>query len=185
MKRYILTIILCIFITAAIAQAPQLIPQPVSLKTKTGHFTLTKDTCIIIPADNAECKRLGNLLAEMLATPTGHPYVVTTIARPSNTIHLKLNKETNPVIGTEGYQLKVTATGVIISANETKGLFYGIQTFMQLLPADIESKEKVGDVSWNIPAIEITDYPRFGWRGLMLDVSRHFFPKQVVEDYID
>ena len=126
MNKGILTAIFCVIIGfSAMAQAPQIIPQPVSLKTKTGHFALTKETRIIIPADNAECKRLGDLLAGMLAAPTGHPYVVSTVARSANAIHLKLNKETNPVIGTEGYQLKVTTAGVTISANETKGLFYG------------------------------------------------------------
>jgi hexosaminidase len=186
MNRSILITISCPISTGStLAQAPQLIPQPVSLKTKTGHFVLTKEIRIIIPADNAECRRLGELLAGMLEAPTGHPYVVSTVARPTNAIHLKLNKETNPVIGTEGYQLKVTTAGVTISANETKGLFYGIQTLMQLLPPDIEAHKKITGVAWSIPAVDITDYPRFGWRGLMLDVTRHFFPKQVVENYID
>jgi hexosaminidase len=186
MNRSILAIVLSIFIvSASIAQTPQIIPQPISLKTKTGHFVLTRETRIIIPAENAEAKKLGELLAGMLEAPTGHKYVVSTVSRSANAIHLKLNKETYPVIGAEGYQLKVTAASVTISANNTKGLFYGIQTLMQLLPPDIEAKQKITGVTWSIPAVDITDYPRFGWRGLMLDVTRHFFPKQVVENYID
>jgi hexosaminidase len=186
MNRLVTTIILIIFITGtAIAQTPQLIPQPVTMKTKTGHFTLTKETRIIIPSGNAECKRLSNLLAGMLEAPTGHTYLVSTFVKPTNAIRLKLNKENNLTIGTEGYELKVTTADVVISANETKGLFYGIQTLMQLLPPDIEAHKKVTGEVWTIPAVDITDYPRFGWRGLMLDVTRHFFPKQVVLNYID
>ena len=107
--------------------------------------------------DNAECKRLGDLLAQMLEAPTGDPYIVSTIAKPTNAIRLKLNKEANPVIGTEGYQLKVTAAGVTISANETKGLFYGIQTLMQLLPPDIEAHKKITGTAWTMPGVDITD----------------------------
>ena len=112
MNKAILNIIVSIFISsAAIAQAPQIIPQPVSLKTKTGHFTLTRETRIIIPADNAECKRLGNLLAGMLEAPIGRSYIVSTISRSVNAIHLKLNKKTNPTIGTEGLPVKSNTRG--------------------------------------------------------------------------
>jgi hexosaminidase len=64
-------------------------------------------------------------------------------------------------------------------------LFYGVQTFLQLLPKEIESKKAVANVAWTAPCVEVKDYPRFGWRGLMFDVSRHFFTKEDVEAYID
>ena len=72
----------------------------------------------------------------------------------------------------------------MISANQPAGLFYGVQTLLQLLPKEIESKT-VAKASWTIPAARIVDYPRFGWRGLMLDVSRNFFTKDDVKAYID
>ncbi len=99
-------------------------------------------------------------------------------------IQLHLNVSPDTLLGAEGYILQSSSKGIIISANETAGLFYGVQTLLQLLPAEIESKEVVA-MQWKIPAVKITDYPRFAWRGLMLDVSRHFFTKQEVMQYID
>jgi hexosaminidase len=96
-----------------------------------------------------------------------------------------LNKTENATLGNEGYTLSVTPKNIIIKANKPAGIFYGVQTLMQLLPAEIESNVLVKDIAWKAPCVEITDYPRFGWRGLMLDVSRHFFTKKEVEAYID
>jgi hexosaminidase len=188
MKRGLLTIVLITILTLpGLAQIPAIIPQPVQLKVNTGHFRLNRQTTIVVAAGSGslECKRLAALLAGMLNGPTGYHIAVSTTGKASGVIRLKLNSIQDAAIGEEGYKLKVTSANVIISANTTKGLFYGIQTLMQLLPPDIESKDKVATAKWSIPNVDITDHPRFGWRGLMLDVSRHFFPKQVVEDYID
>ena len=94
------------------------------------------------------------------------------------------NKKENKTIGKEGYTLNASSSGIIITANKPAGLFYGMQTLLQLLPKEIESSKTV-DQTWTVPAVEITDYPRFAWRGIMLDVSRHFFTKKEVEEYID
>lgn len=183
-KSFLTLFALATLCFSARAQTPQIIPQPVSLKMHNGRFKFNKLTKVFVPAGDAEIRKMGELLAGMLGSPTGYPIAVSTVAKPSNVIRLKLNKFADPLIGEEGYMLKSTAASVTISANDAKGLFYGVQTLMQLLPPDIESKQKTAD-SWTIPAMDITDYPRFGWRGLMLDVSRHFFSKQVVENYID
>ncbi len=183
-KSLLALVAIVLFGLSAYAQTPALIPQPVSEKAHTGKFKLNKQTKIIIPAGDAEAKRIGDLLAGMLGGPTGYPITATTAAKTSNVIKLKINKTADPLLGEEGYKLKAVTASVTITANNTKGLFYGIQTLMQLLPADIESKQKLA-ADWSIPATDITDYPRFGWRGLMLDVSRHFFSKQVVKNYID
>ena len=167
------------------AQSPKLIPLPVSVINHTGRFQLSRQTKIIVPASDEECKRLGTLLSGMLGTPTGYPVMVSTAIKTPGSIHLKLNKVDDAKIGDEGYHLKVSATGIVLSANKPAGLFYGIQTLMQLLPPDIEAKEKITGTKWSIADVDIIDYPRFGWRGLMLDVSRHFFGKQVVLNYID
>ncbi len=166
----------------ALAQTPQLIPKPVSLKTYPGHFQLTAQTKIIVPAGSAEAQRLGNLLAGELQPSAGSTLQVSSVNKPLNAIHLKLNKTTDASIGNEGYHLTATKTSVTIAANNPRGLFYGIQTLVQLLPP---SAGKTSTANRQIPAVDITDYPRFGWRGLMLDVSRHFFSKQVVKNYID
>ena len=84
----------------------------------------------------------------------------------------------------EGYDLTVAAGGVRIRADTAAGLFYGVQTLLQLLPPEIEASTPK-HAAWSMPCLHIVDYPRFAWRGLMLDVSRHFFPKEFVKRYID
>ncbi|RYG04009.1 MAG: beta-N-acetylhexosaminidase, partial [Chitinophagaceae bacterium] len=89
------------------------------------------------------------------------------------------------LIGNEGYKLEVSPNTIQIQANKPAGVFYAFQTLLQLLPKEIESARAVTKESWNIPAVNITDYPRFGWRGMMFDVSRHFFNKDQVKAFID
>jgi len=96
-------------------------------------------------------------------------------------IQLNLNDTPNAQLGKEGYTFESTPKGVIISANQTAGLFYGMQTLLQLLPKEIESKS-LAKTTWAIPSVKITDYPRFAWRGIMLDVSRNFFTKAEVKN---
>jgi len=98
---------------------------------------------------------------------------------------LILNKKAEKEIGNEGYTFSSTANGVTIKANTPAGLFYGVQTFFQLLPPQIESTTLVENIDWQLPQVEITDYPRVGWRGMMLDVSRHFFTVDEVKRFID
>ena len=175
------TLLLCfIFLTTALsAQNIALIPQPVSLKTLKGSFRLTAQTNI--GYGKAAAKPVADMLAGQLAAPTGYRLKVQTQGQ----IQLRLNTRQNPALGKEGYTLDVTAKSVRISANEPAGLFYGAQTLLQLFPPAIESKTAVKKVAWSAPAVSITDYPRFAWRGLMLDVSRHFFSKNDVKRYID
>ena len=99
-------------------------------------------------------------------------------------IQLNLNKMTVAQIGKEGYTLVSSANEVVITANKTAGLFNGMQTLLQLLPKEIESKTAI-NMNWTIPVVKITDYPRFGWRGIMLDVSRNFITKDEVKQFID
>jgi hexosaminidase len=100
-------------------------------------------------------------------------------------ILLQINKNNEPVLGNEGYRLNIGQALITISANKPAGLYYGIQSLMQLLPREIDQKQVAANVTWQVPVADITDYPRFAWRGLMLDVSRHFFTKQEVKDFID
>jgi hexosaminidase len=74
---------------------------------------------------------------------------------------------------------------VVLTADSAAGLFYGTQTLLQLFPGEIESNKEVKGINWQIPEVKIKDQPRFGWRGTMLDVSRHFFTKEQVKDFID
>lgn len=164
-------------------QAVALIPEPVSVQTKTGRFVLPKSVTIQAPAGEAMGATVS-FLKERLSVPTGHTVTVSSSA-PAAVIKLLLNQSADPGIGNEGYRLSVTPKTVTIKANKPAGLFYGVQTLLQLFPKDIENNTRQAGVRWEAPAVEITDYPRFGWRGLMFDVSRHFFTKEEVKDFID
>ncbi|MFN7117685.1 MAG: beta-N-acetylhexosaminidase [Saprospiraceae bacterium] len=169
--------------TAVAAQnnALSLIPQPVEVQTMTGAFTLSAKTSTIA-YDKAEARAVADMLAQKLSTPTG--FAFKTQSGKSGAIQLRLNDAPNATLGKEGYTLEANSKGVVITANASAGLFYGMQTLLQLLPKEIESK-KAAKANWTVPAVKITDYPRFGWRGLMLDVSRHFFSKEDVKKYLD
>jgi hexosaminidase len=159
-----------------------IIPEPVAIVKNQGHFILPENVTIQCPA-MPETKQLLAFLQERLSVPTGS--YVSVVNNKSATISLSLNEKANPAIGAEGYQLTVTPHHITIKANRPAGLFYGIQSLLQLFPAAIESKEAVDDITWKAPCVEVTDYPRLGWRGLMFDVARHFFTKEEVKQYIN
>lgn len=160
-----------------------IIPEPVSIVQKDGQYVLPDDVVISGPSDK-EAAYVNHLLKEKLSGAPGKRVRVSENAAGAD-IGLVLNSTIDARIGDEGYTLSVTPQEVVIKANSPAGLFYGVQTFLQLLPPQIESKEREENVSWVIPAVEITDYPRVGWRGLMLDVSRHFFTVDEVKQFID
>jgi hexosaminidase len=157
-----------------------LIPQPVEVQESTGSFLLTSAT--VISYDKPEGRAVADMLVQKLSMPAG--YKLKAMQGKTGAIQFNLNATPDQKIGTEGYSLASSAKGVIISANKPAGLFYGMQTLIQLLPKEIES-QKMAKVEWTVPAVKITDYPRFAWRGLMLDVSRNFFTKEEVKQYID
>ncbi|MVM37542.1 family 20 glycosylhydrolase [Spirosoma sp. HMF3257] len=175
----VLLFILCIA-TAQAQSLINLIPQPVSVQPQPGVFTLTRATTIHY--NQADAKEVADMLSQRLNTPTGFGLA----AKPGKTgkIQLNLSETPNAQLGQEGYMLDASSKGVVITANRPAGLFYGMQTLTQLLPKEIEGKV-VAAKTWSVPAVKITDYPRFGWRGIMFDVSRHFFTKVEVKQYID
>lgn len=171
-------LLLTISCNSAFGQNSQsLIPQPVEIKGLSGTFSFGLETKIVIPSENSEVREIAELFAGQLASLTGNKLLITN-NKVKKTIELRLNNVVNSRLGNEGYSIRVSTPNVIISANSPAGLFYGAQTFLQLVPPAKNS-------SVTIPCTEIIDYPRFGWRGLMLDVSRHFFTKDEVKRFID
>lgn len=161
-----------------------IIPEPVSVVKKTGVFILPDHVTVKIPPG----RDLGdtyNLLKNKLSIAAGRQVHLqnSNTAKPTIELNIFINK--NPNLDNEGYHLVVNTQQVIINANTPAGLYYGIQSFLQLLPPEIQSKTFVKGVEWIAPAVEITDYPRVAWRGLMLDVARHFFTVSEVKQYID
>jgi hexosaminidase len=170
---------------AVFGQSPavSIIPEPVSMKTGTGTFTLPKTVIVNAPLQT-DMKEVIGILQQRMARSTGSNIVLNN-ASANPTIKLMLNASAEKTLGNEGYRLSVTNKNITVRANQPAGLYYGVQTLMQLFPKEIESTGKKTNISWTAPAVEITDYPRFGWRGLMFDVSRHFFTKAQVKQYID
>jgi len=162
-----------------------IIPMPVSIQSSGGTFTLAAGAAIYIEPTTTETQNIGQYLAGKLNPSTGFnmPVLSTTGAPANGNIYLT-TVGGDSTLGPEGYALSVTPTLVTLTAYTTTGLFRGIQTIRQLLPAKIDNST-VQAGPWNMATGTIRDYPRFAWRGYMLDVSRHFFGVADVERSID
>ena len=148
-----------------------------------GNLTLPYNLTIISPA-NKEVRQIADRLAITLQNTANEVKVKEGTLPGNKTILLSLVKDAT--IQANGYKLQISATGVTIKANEPAGIFYGVQTLLQLFPDEVEEKKmRKSPTEWEIPLLTIEDHPRFGWRGLMLDVSRHFFTVKEVKDFID
>jgi hexosaminidase len=190
----------CLALTAALALAPsapagahqrgvtrsahsQLIPKPVHETAGHGHFTLTRHTRIVAPG---AAGAVGRDLARALRPATGYPLHVRGGHARRGDIRLRLTRSAaiaGDRVG-EGYRLAVTPHGVVLRAVHAHGLFNGIETIRQLLPPWIASHtHRRGP--WTISSTHITDFPRYGYRGFMLDIARHYQPPAVVKRLID
>lgn len=170
------------------SQQPALIPQPVMAEKTGAPFELLEGTGVLVPANQPELLRLGEQLARRLHRTTGlgiNVYPEASAPPITNKIVLELTGSRQPGWGEEGYSLETGPGLVRIRANAPAGIFYGMQTLLQLFPPEIESATAVAKRIWQAPGFRITDFPRFAWRGMMLDVSRHFFSKAAVMRFID
>jgi hexosaminidase len=154
---------------------PAIIPAPVVLQAHEGAYTVSRRTQILA---TGKAVPVAGYLQRMLRRATGFPLA---IVPDRGEIVLELGGPDS--IGDEGYVLDVTGHGVRIQARTAAGLFHGVQTLRQLLPATIEGAAQAGP--WRVPAVHVLDYPRFAWRGAHLDVARHFFGVRDVERYLD
>lgn len=154
-----------------------IIPMPQSLVQQDGFFKLSSGTKFGVTSP--EAKTIAEFFAAKMSQSTGYQI---TVAEQGN-ITLTLNPELE--VNDEGYTLDVTSNSVQIAAKTAQGLFYGMQSFMQLLPAEIESAEKVEGIEWRAQAVSIKDEPRFEYRGMMLDPCRHFVSVEHIKKYID
>lgn len=183
--RILLPLLLAARTWAADAPAPSIIPQPQKMEILSGSFALTPDAKIEFTSGAGET---AAQLAASLRRATGFPLKTSrrffSGAPVGGGILLTL-KDADPNLGAEGYELAVSNHFVVLRAPAAAGLFYGAQTLLQLLPPEIFSSNVVRGVDWQIPCVKITDWPRFPWRGFMLDVSRHFYTKAEVEQLLD
>ncbi|MEI7803103.1 MAG: beta-N-acetylhexosaminidase, partial [Bacteroidota bacterium] len=173
MRSIIFSVFIFLFSFISKAQTLSIIPQPVSVEQHEGTFAFGPDVKIIYDKDEF-------INANYLNTYLAKYYQVRPLVQPNikKYIALRLITATDKSLSTEEYFLSVTPDSVVISSTNDAGIFYGIQTLLQLLPA--ESK-----MQFDIPCVSIHDYPRFSWRGMHLDCSRHFFSVEFVKKYID
>jgi alpha-N-acetylglucosaminidase len=177
---------MCLSVLAAAGgtnQTISIIPLPVSVERGEGSFAITQSTQVIAGDDTATETAT---LIEVLAPAMGFRLnVVKEATAASDGIRLGTDPALKERLGEEGYELEVTPEKIAIRAAKPAGLFYGVQTLRQLLPPVIYGREKVDGIEWTVPCVRITDYPRFQWRGLLIDPARHFIPVREVEKFID
>jgi hexosaminidase len=159
-----------------------IIPAPQSLVEGEGVFSVNGQTAFYASAP--ESKTVAEFFAARLKTSTGYRLATVDKENGSNNM-IALYIDALPGVNDEGYTLDVTPGKVVVKAKTPQGLFYGMQTFLQLLPAEVESPKVVKNVAWTSPAVSVKDEPRFGYRGLMLDAVRHFIPLEDVKKQID
>ena len=150
-----------------------LIPKPVSIVFNPGEFLLSGSITLHAAP---ELQLLADYLSAQLEHFTGLKLNFSAPGQEKGNISLGLNADES--FGLEGYELSISADGVQLRANQPAGLFHAIQTLLQMIPAGSFS-------SLQLPAVSIRDTPRFEWRGVMLDVARHFFGVQDVKRFID
>jgi len=169
---------------------PHIIPAPASLVVNGGAFVIN-DKTQIITSWGRDDKRTAFMLAEILRNSTGFPIPVSTrMFNPvekgkKNVIYFFLDSRlaAEPV---ESYELTVSRDSVLLRAGNHEGIFMGMQTIRQLLPPEATREKKIiTNVAWRIPAVVIRDKPRFSWRGMNLDCSRHFMTKDFILRYLD
>ena len=153
------------------------LPREVNLIADGGEFRLTGKTVITYPAGNDTLRKDAEHLQGYIRLLTGHELRIKESDEDKNAINLNIDQVVN---NPEGYQLTVTPEKININAPTSAGVFYGIQTLRKSIPANEKGKYDVV-----FPSVNITDYPRFAYRGAHFDVVRHFFPADSVKKFID
>ncbi len=163
---------------SATAADIDIIPVPMKTQRLQGEFTLPQK--LVISYNTPEGQAIAQFLSDKLKASTG--YDVSTSSR-KGTVTIQITPSLK--MAEEGYRLTVTTHGVTIKAKTGKGAFYGMQSFLQLLPAEIESPAKVAHVKWVAQCCDIQDAPRFGYRGFHTDPCRHFMSVEDLKKQLD
>lgn len=156
-----------------------IIPKPVKTELKGGSFKITKNTKIVLTDKNQN--DIANMLIEKLKRSANLDLEIISNTPSSNFIVFNIDKAELK----DAYKLVVNSSKITITASENGGFLYGVESLLQLLPVEVYSSKIGKGIDWLVPNIEIVDYPRFQWRGLMLDLSRHFFEKEYLIKTID
>jgi len=160
-----------------------IIPAPVSIQGFKGDFVISEKTRIILAPADDETKLAADFFANLVRNSTGMSLPVEEGKKSAKgSVFMTLD---TAIENDEGYVLTVTHKKVIVRGGSAAGLFYAVQTMRQIMPTELESPSIVEGLVLTIPACEIKDEPRFGYRGMHLDVGRHMFPIAYIKRYID
>ena len=189
MKHFILYVMMCSVAASVAAQTDvyPIVPKPVKLKPQQGQFVFNADTRIIIPNGDADMHNAAFALLERILLSTGLNIKITDnstgeIKPGKDMVYCKLNAS---IVNKEAYKMTISKDRIEIEASAPVGFFYAMQTIRQLLPPEIEKNVWTKDVTWAVPCAVIEDAPRYPYRGLLLDVCRHFSDVNSVKRYID
>jgi hexosaminidase len=188
-KKLIVSFLLLSLASSIVAQTRKgfdnhfsIIPQPLILKARAGNFVIGKKTRIYVDHNNTSLRKIGEMLSTQLKLETGFDISVNeTPGNSTNDAIILTRNNAVDTLGTEGYNLSVRPERIIIKSVHPTGVFYGMQTLLQLLPVISEAKNN----RFIIQGVDIIDKPRFGWRGMMLDVGRYFYSVDFIKKFID
>ena len=182
--KYIYTVLLCLFLAVTNIQADNLtqpfslVPCPVSLVPGTGNFHFSAKTSFAV--ENEGQAEQVRQFTELLTRAGGFTPRIKVDSRKGDVCLV-----TDATLKSEAYKLEITIKKITIRASDLQGFYYALQSIRQLLPSAIESEQVTENVDWTVPALTITDQPRFGYRGLLVDVARFFLPKENLLRIID
>lgn len=186
MRRYFFYVIMLLALvscgqkttTMSYNEGLHIVPEPVSLTQKDGSFTLNDETGLVV--NNEQLKSVADYFKYKIERSTGFQLGD---QKEDRTINLRLDETLS--MADEEYELTVTPQEVSVVGKTPQGVFYGMQTVMQLLPAEIESETVVNTVEWKMPCVVVKDKPTYGYRGMMLDVCRHFHDVEFIKKQLD
>lgn len=184
LMKYIYTVLLCLFLAVTniqadnLAQPFSLVPCPVSLVPGTGNFHFSAKTSFAV--ENEGQAEQVRQFTELLTRAGGFTPRIKVDSRKGDVCLV-----TDATLKSEAYKLEITTKKITIRASDLQGFYYALQSIRQLLPSAIESEQVTENVDWTVPALTITDQPRFGYRGLLVDVARFFSPKENLLRIID
>ena len=178
-RRVLVSLLLMMGVATAMAQQISIIPKPVSVVRQSGEFVLSPQSAIGCPS---ALEPVGAYLREVLSRSTGYDLPLTSVNKKTS-VNLLIAPE--KVKGEEGYRLEVSKKNITIYGSTAAGVFYGVQSLLQLFPAEVYASSPVKGVAWKAPAVTIDDAPDRPWRGMMLDVARYFYDKEFVMKFID
>jgi hexosaminidase len=162
-----------------------IIPKPLYIELHKGNFTINSNTRLLVFGNDSLVSKQAEFLNDAIKNTSGICLKIDNNRKNLINNFIRFQIVHIPELGTEGYKLEVYTNSIIIQANDAHGLFYGIQSLLQLLPPEIFSSTKVENIKLKVPCLLIKDKPNYAYRGMHLDVSRHFFPKEFIKKYLD